>query len=126
MTVDTQSVIAWSVAGILVCNVLALVGFTVAIVAVMRVAKRVQQEIGPAVQAARTSLAKVEALTESTDTLMRESLRPVLTNVEESTHAINQSAAGVRRMVVRVEDAIAKPIALVATAGNVLETPAGK
>jgi len=121
-----QELMAWSVFGLFVCNFLTLLCLTVIALKVIQVLKQVQNNSVPAIASAQSSLSKIENLAKSTEEMMRESVTPVLTNVKHTTQAVSQSAEGVRRVVGRVEDAVSKPIRLIAAAGNALDTPAGK
>ena len=123
---DPQIVIAWAVAGIFACSLVGLVVFCGMAVRTSRLARKMEIEIEPQIRALRQSLNRIEALAESTEGTMRNSVGPVFNNVEAATHSIRKSTGSVHSMVQRIEDAAAKPIAILGAAGDALQTPAGK
>ena len=52
---DPQQMMAWSLLGLLICNVLTLIGLGVAIAKLVGLLSKVQQESGPAIQKAHAA-----------------------------------------------------------------------
>ena len=123
---DPQYVIAWSVAGLLLCSVLALIVAMGLAARLSKLASIIETQTLPELRTLRDCMLRVESVAASTEKLMESSVAPVIANVQETTKAIGQSAGSMRSMVLRMENAVAKPIALIAAAGNALDTPGGK
>jgi hypothetical protein len=124
--VNPQEIMAWCLAGLLICNVLTLVVMALIALRVAGLIEELKQRAVPVAGSAERSLASVRTLAESTEHLMRHSVAPLLTNVQDASTALSESAASVRRTVSRMQDAAAKPISMLTAAGKLLDTPAGK
>jgi uncharacterized protein YoxC len=140
---NTQEIIAYSVAGILAVSLVGLVAFIVAGIAIGRrltnvldqtesFLKNIQEEVAGTLQEAQVALERIEKLSQSTDALIRDDLGPTLqgtraivTNVERTTGAVRAAVEGVGR-IAAVVSAVAEPAYIATATGKAVKTSSNK
>lgn len=124
---EPQMTMAWSLVGILVVHIVVLIGGIVVVVIAGRRAgqlihqmetllRHMQEEMTATLDETHSTLQQVEKLTQTTDKLVREEVGPtlsttraMLTNVENTTRSLRDSAKAVSTVLSRVEK-VSNPI----------------